>query len=75
MLLRVRVHKTRDNDIDCDDVFVIRDRTDRWLLSAVRSDKCGDEIELILCCYRNAIYVRRDRKDGDTNHTRQSDII
>jgi len=24
-LLRVRVHKTHDNDIDCDDVFVIRD--------------------------------------------------
>lgn len=47
----------------------------RWLLSAVRSDKCGDEIELILCCYRNAIYARRDGKAGDTNHTRQSDII
>lgn len=24
-LLRVRVHKIRDNDIDCDDAFVIRD--------------------------------------------------
>lgn len=48
-------------------------QTDRWLLSAVRSDKCGDEIELILCCYRNAIYARGVWKD--TNHTRQSDII
>lgn len=55
-------------------------------LSAIRADRwcfyqrcavieCGDEIELILCCYRNAIYARRDGKVGDTNHTRQSDII
>lgn len=41
-------------------------RVDRWLLSAVRSDKCGNEIELILCCYRNAIYARYDGKDGCT---------
>lgn len=48
---------------------------DRWLLSAVRSDKYGDEIELILRCYRNAIYARRDGKDGRMNHIRQSNII
>lgn len=27
---------------------LIRATADRWPLSAVRSDKCGDEIELIL---------------------------
>lgn len=59
-LLRVRVHKIRDNDIDALSVI----RTDRWFLSAVRSDKCGVEIELILCCYQNAIYACDVGKDG-----------
>jgi len=46
-------------------------RADRWLLSAVRSDKCRAEIELILCCYRNAIYARRERLVTRITHDKE----